>query len=113
MSVIEISIAKQFSRTPGGRYRRHGPFSGEDFRERILWPALQEKAASPADVVQVSFDGVAGMPSSFLEEAFGGLVRKDARAAQRVRFSATDPALLPYVTLAQKYVREASERRAS
>lgn len=109
MTVTEISIAKEFSRTPGGRYRKHGAFSGEEFRERILWPALHDEG-NDADIVEVNFDGVAGMPSSFLEEAFGGLVRKDVASAKRLRFKATEPALLSYVSLAQRYVREAAER---
>lgn len=108
MTVHEISIARDFSRTPGGRFRRHGPFSGEEFRERVLLPTL---AARAPDIVQITFDGVAGLPSSFLEEAFGGLVRLDEKAAKRITFTTSEPALFPYVRLAQKYVREASERR--
>lgn len=35
-----ISIAKQFSRTPGARYPVEADYSGQEFREKILNPAL-------------------------------------------------------------------------
>ncbi|MBK5942742.1 STAS-like domain-containing protein [Halorhodospira halophila] len=65
-----ISISKDFSRFPAGRFRRHGPYTGEAFREDILAPAIREH-----DKVTVDLDGTAGFGSSFLEEAFGGLTR--------------------------------------
>ncbi len=66
-----ISIAKQFSPNPAGRYPEDGPFNGERFRQDFLIPALND-----SDVVTVVLDGVSGFGSSFLEEAFGGLIRK-------------------------------------
>lgn len=68
---ILISIAKEFSETPAGRYFADGPFSGQRFREEKLYPALKEY-----DLVVVDFDGTLGYGSSFLEEAFGGLIRE-------------------------------------
>ena len=65
-----INVARDFSRFPGGRYRTDGPFSGQEFRDDILVPALATN-----EHVAVEIDGVAGLPVSFLEEAFGGLVR--------------------------------------
>ena len=56
---------------PGGRYRTDGPCSGEAFREDYLVPELSEDQTC----VTVSLIGVPGLSSSFLEEAFGGLVR--------------------------------------
>jgi hypothetical protein len=70
MTVV-LNIAKQFSRSPAGRYRTDGPFSGEAFREDLLLPAL-----SQSEALEVQLDGVLGFGSSFLEEAFGGLVRE-------------------------------------
>lgn len=66
-----INIATQFSRYPAGRYVTDGPFSGEYFRDNWLIPALQNE-----EKVTIEFDGARGYGSSFLEEAFGGLVRK-------------------------------------
>lgn len=65
-----IDIAADFTRFPAGRYRSDGPFSGERFREDLLVPAM----AGGRPVV-IKLDGAMGFGSSFLEEAFGGLVR--------------------------------------
>ena len=71
MSTRVISIAKQFSPTPAGRYLADGPFPGEKFRTDLLLPALRQGD----DAITVDMDGASGYGSSFLEEAFGGLVR--------------------------------------
>lgn len=71
MTSKTISIASDFSPFPAGRYRTDGPFPGEVFREDILAPALRQHGE-----VTVDLDGTNGFGSSFLEEAFGGLVRK-------------------------------------
>jgi hypothetical protein len=65
-----INIARDFSVTPGGRFLDEGPFTGERFRKTFLEPVVT--AGQKATVV---LDGVRGYPSSFLEEAFGGLIR--------------------------------------
>jgi hypothetical protein len=65
-----ISIARDFSPSPAGRYRTDGPFPGQAFRDDILIPALKNFAN-----ITVDLDGTSGFGSSFLEEAFGGLVR--------------------------------------
>jgi hypothetical protein len=72
MSVKVINIGKDFTRIPGGRYRKYGPYSGEEFREEVLVPALKGH-----DCVTVYLDDVETYMSSFLEEAFGGLIRKE------------------------------------
>ena len=71
MNTKTINIAEDFSRYPSGRYVSDGLFSGEEFRNDILAPALKDN-----DKVIVILDGVNGYPSSFTEEAFGGLVRE-------------------------------------
>lgn len=75
----EIIIARDFSRTPGPRYIRQGPFSGEKFRESLLVPALNS-----ARIVFVDLDGTSGFGSSFLDEAFGGLVRVHGMRPERL-----------------------------
>lgn len=70
MTVQTVNVAKDFSRFPAGRYRRHGPFSGEVFREKYLEESLKKGAK-----VVIEFDGTLGYGSSFLEEAFGGAIR--------------------------------------
>jgi hypothetical protein len=69
-----INFVKDFTDTPGGRFITDGPFSGELFRETILYPAVK-KAIEDKDKVNIDFNGVYGLPPGFLDEAFGGLVR--------------------------------------
>lgn len=71
--MINIVIAKDFSKTPFGRFMSDSPYSAEKFRKDFLVPALK----SGEQEVVVDFNGLLGVGSSFLEEAFGGLVRKE------------------------------------
>ena len=71
-----INVAQEFSRHPAGRYLGDGPFSGQAFRTRYLVPAIRSN-----ERVIIELDGVRGYGSSFLEEAFGGLVRAGFSAA--------------------------------
>ncbi len=66
-----IKISKEYSDTPLGRYPEDGDYNGERFREEFLRPALKDH-----EKVAVDIDDVEGYGSSFLEESFGGLVRK-------------------------------------
>ena len=72
-----IDIGKDFSRYPAGRYTSDGPFRGESFRSKFLVPALNNNHK-----IIVLLDDTAGYGSSFLEEAFGGLVRLGYSAQQ-------------------------------
>lgn len=65
-----IDLAAEFSTTPFGRFRGDGEFSAEHFRDDLLIPALR---TNPVVVVDLSGSNLYG--SSFLEEAFGGLLR--------------------------------------
>ncbi|WP_256384305.1 STAS-like domain-containing protein [Photobacterium toruni] len=70
--MITIDVASRFSRTPFGRFKEDGNYSAEVFREDILKPALIKN-----ELIVIDFSKVAlGVGSSFLEEAFGGLVRQ-------------------------------------
>lgn len=73
----QLNLATQFSRFPAGRYKSDGPYSGEAFRDDFLIPYLREHKK-----VVVELDGALGYGSSFLEEAFGGLVRAGFRPAE-------------------------------
>lgn len=75
-----IRIATDFTETPGARYRIEGDFSGEEFRESILEPKFLE-AKSKVEQLTIDLDGGYGYPTSFLEEAFGGLARKYGSAS--------------------------------
>lgn len=99
-----ILIAKEFSRFPAGRYHpKDGDFSGERFRSEFLIPKLNNSN----EIITVILDGVKGYPSSFLEEAFGGLLRlgfSSAELKRRLRLKAEDPAFTHYVDEANQYM---------
>ena len=100
-----IDIASVFTRFPAGRYREDGPFSGERFRDDLLIPALETH-----DRVTVNLDGTMGYGSSFLEEVFGGLLRKSSFSGQdlnsRIELQSRDRSLVneirEYLTAARR-----------
>ncbi len=75
----KISVAKDFSKFPAGRYLSDGPASGQAFRDTLLAPALLT-----GEPVEVDFEGTVGYGSSFLEEAFGGLVREHGLTTDQI-----------------------------
>ncbi|MCK6417385.1 MAG: STAS-like domain-containing protein [Alphaproteobacteria bacterium] len=99
-----INIAKDFSRYPYGRLRQYSNTSGEAFREDHLKPAL-----FAFDEIMVEMDGTEGYGSSFLDEAFGNLVRKEkidkAIILKKLKFiSKDDPSLIDEINV---YINEA------
>lgn len=66
---IKISVAKDFSDTPGARYKSDGPFSGEQFYEEILSVKFKE-ALDSGRILEIDLDGTDGYATSFLDEAF-------------------------------------------
>lgn len=100
---MKIRIATDFTETPGARYRVEGDFSGEEFRESILEPKFLE-AENKGELLTIDLDGGYGYPTSFLEEAFGGLARKygSARVSSTLRFVSRDePSLINEI---QEYI---------
>ncbi|RTE66989.1 DUF4325 domain-containing protein [Amphritea opalescens] len=63
-----IKVASRYP-CPGPRYKKLGPSSGEEFREWLI------KELSEECDMTVDLDDTEGFGSSFLEEAFGGLIR--------------------------------------
>ena len=84
MKDMNIYVAKDFSKMPCVRSRDDGKKSGEEFRDDILLPALKAN-----DRVTVDLNGVLTLGSSFLEEAFGGLVRKGYYTAKELNAKLT------------------------
>lgn len=74
-----ISLARDFTRHPGPRFVKQGPFSGEAFRKYLL------RALRAAEHVTVDLDGTSGIGSSFIDEAFGGLISHEGFSAEDVR----------------------------
>lgn len=79
MSEVRISLARDFSRHPGPRFIEQGPHSGEAFRKLLL------KKLAGSDTALVDLDGTSGIGSSFIDEAFGGLVKREGWSVADVR----------------------------
>lgn len=79
VTTIRINVLKQFSDEPIGRFPEDGPDNGQRFRLELLVPALEQN-----QYVFIDLDGTEGYGSSFLEEAFGGLVRKHRYSAEEL-----------------------------
>lgn len=75
IKIMKIKIAVEYTDTPGGRYISDGPYSGEDFRKNVLEIKYRE-CLEKHEKLEIDFDGGYGYGTSFLEEAFGGLVRE-------------------------------------
>ena len=103
--IHQLSIARKFSEFPAGRNKGDGPYSGELFRENYLIPLLKD----PNIIIEVDLDGTLGYGSSFLEEAFGGLVRKHRMAFDDLkgRLKIHDTRQI-YEPLVWKYIKEAT-----
>ncbi len=72
MDNICINIKKDFSDSPGARYRKDGPNSGQQFYEEILKNKFEE-ARQRGVKLEINLDGVWGYPSSFVSGSFGKL----------------------------------------
>lgn len=70
-----IKVAEDYTDTPGARYYTQGPYPGEEFRDILLYPKYLE-CFQNNEILTVDLDGGYGYGSSFLEEAFGGLIRR-------------------------------------
>lgn len=66
---------REFTLYPGPRFREDGDYSGEEFRDEYLLPKYLDAVKNKV-CLYVILEGTKGYASSFLEEAFGGLVRK-------------------------------------
>jgi hypothetical protein len=104
-----INIAADFSKLPGPRYTEEGEHSGQEFREKLLEPAFLQTEAEN-NQLEIQLDGVEfGYPTSFLEEAFGGLARLHGieRVQKRLVFVSNDEPLL--IRQIERYIRTANE----
>ncbi|MEO0399640.1 MAG: STAS-like domain-containing protein [Pseudomonadota bacterium] len=108
---IEISVAEDFSPFPGGRNPKHGEFNGESFRQKYLEQPLRDNKT-----LLIIFDGVAGLPSSFIEEAFGGLVREGLLRTytdykEKFKIVAESPAVTNAPNMIERYIKDALKRK--
>lgn len=106
----KVSIAKDFSRYPAGRTDSDGPYNGQKFRRKFLVEPLKKGRQ-----VTVVLDDASGYGSSFLEEAFGGLVRTEGIPLEDVKrllhVVAHGAEYKPYITLINLYIESAEACR--
>ena len=99
-----LTIATDYSEFPGGRYSEDGEGNATDFRENHLVPLLEKN-----EPFLVDLNGVVAYPVSFLDEAFGALVRTKRYSAEQllnqIKFRATDPGLRIFVKLIKDHIR--------
>jgi hypothetical protein len=104
-----IDVGRDFSPVPAGRSEADGDFSGEAFRSRLLEPPLRR-----GHDVEVVLDNTEGFGSSFLEEAFGGLVRicgfSRDHLHHHLRLIATTPAAKRYSVKIFQYIDQATPK---
>ena len=103
-----IVMGLDFSPTPTGRYIKDSPCSGEAFRERVLIPAMKKY-----EKVKVDLAGTEGYGASFLEEAFGGLVRTGiftpAEISKKLSITSSDRKMEAFSFYAQVYLDDELE----
>lgn len=107
---MTIKISTEFSPTPGARHRDEGKYSGEEFRDDLLKRKYDEAKRSGEKLI-IDFDGGYGYPTSFLEEAFGGLARiySPLEVLEVLDFVSNDePSLVDEV---KSYIKSANEKR--
>lgn len=101
---LQVNIASDFSEFPFGRYPEHGPYNGARFRDEFLVGPLRR-----GERITIDLSGARGLAASFLEEAFGGLVRSGLALADIERLleivSPVDPSLVDEVWF---YIRDAA-----
>lgn len=85
-----INVASDFSPYPAGRDEGDGPNNGAKFRTQLLLPSFERAKANGGKLI-VSLAGLRSFGSSFLEEAFGGLVRAGVSKKELAKYLVLEP----------------------
>ncbi|NRP11462.1 hypothetical protein XMM379_000632 [Aliiroseovarius sp. xm-m-379] len=111
MSDVMIDISKEYAAYPAGRDENDGPFNGQRFREEILLPRYNEAKEAGKRLI-VSLAGVMSFGSSFLEEAFGGMVRVEGINKKdfldRLEIRSDRASDKRYIAAIREYIKEAN-----
>lgn len=110
MRTMDIMVNKMKS-LPGPRFRHQGPGSGEEFRDDHLIPVF-DSTVKVNDILTMDMDGAPkGYPTSFLEEAFGGLASKRGTdlVKRTIRIQCTDEPLL--IREIEHYIHYGEQKR--
>lgn len=70
--IVIYNFSEEYSKYPGGRFERLGPFSGEDFRDNVLRDIFKSEKSIEIDATGV----VTSFSPSFLDECFGSLAKE-------------------------------------
>ncbi|MFB2890974.1 STAS-like domain-containing protein [Aeromonas veronii] len=106
MSVV-INVAKDFSPFPFGRNPSDSQNSGSRFREEVLKKYLVDGV----DTVVIDFSKVEiGVGSSFLEEAFGGLVRQGVDADRLLNRVKVVGGMSTYASQINRFIERAKQQ---
>ena len=99
--LIRVSDYTQF---PGGRFSSDGEGNAADFRINYLVPPLKEN-----QYILLNLDGVNGYPASFIDAAFGGLVRDEGFDSEFVEehleLQALEPGYSGAIRLIKKFIK--------
>lgn len=108
-----IDVAKDFSPYPSGRVDADSDKNGTRFRNEHLIPALK-RVLAPGSLdteLVVDIDGVRSFGSSFLEEAFGGVIRAGGfngeSVVKAVRIQCSKPNLVIFRDAILSYLDDA------
>ncbi|MFR4518360.1 MAG: STAS-like domain-containing protein [Fusobacterium sp.] len=109
---MKYNLATEYTDIPGGRYRKNGKFSGEEFRDDILHNLIENCIRNKEKLI-INLDDVYGFPPSFLEETFGGLIREynytESQLKEVLDFIANDePSLIDKIF---NYIQEAQKNK--
>ncbi|WP_418140237.1 STAS-like domain-containing protein [Marinobacter sp. MA] len=104
-ATVVINIGRDYSPIPFGRYRSDGKYSAEKFRDDILIPAMRNNklVIIELDDVRMSYG------SSFLEETFGGLIRRGFSSREILEKIEIRTELSDYRTEIQNYISRAEQ----
>ncbi|WJD61540.1 STAS-like domain-containing protein [Pseudomonas kurunegalensis] len=102
---ITLDVSK-YTDTPIGRDALDGPKNGSDYRDNYVIPALDDYQR-----VKLDFTKTMGTTPSFLEEIFGGIIRKRVLGPQELK--ARVEVIYKYESVKRNilnYINEAAEK---
>lgn len=100
-----INVANDFSLMPSGRHRSDGSYTGDHFYEILIKEI--EKVPEDEKII-INFDGVLAAGSSFLEQAFAGLIR-EKKISKNQFFNKFEIVANEYPEIREKVKRYVSE----
>jgi hypothetical protein len=105
-AVLKLVESYPSYKYPGHRDKKQSDNSGEEFRDSILIPFInQNKDRS----IVIDLSGAVGYPPSFLDEAFGGCIRNGIDEIQNVKIIGVDEIEMERI---KRYITNALKARS-